>query len=223
MQDENEDNPASIELNTLSPFDNMDGTYDDLDEIPTEDLFRIKPEVTSDDLFINHPDATRFSGVETLSSENSSMTAFFEGIPFNEKLYAACSGSPVFEFPDESELRNTYLPEVVTDSFKPLIPTSARVPKEQTTIQFNSLLTISPLECLLMYAIFPIFTFLVYSQSSEFLGFVPLCRFFSILAGFISFFYLAILPISRGQKTIIFFKGAIIYFGFNCLLDYAAA
>ena len=223
MQEENEDNPASMELNTLSPFDNVDGTYDDLDQIPTEDLIRIKPEVTSDDLFINYPDATRFSGVETLTSENSSMTAFFEGKPFNEKFYAAGSGITLFEFPDESELRNTYLPEVVTDSLKPSIPTSARVPKESTTIQFNSLQTISPLECLLMYAIFPILTFLVYSQSSEFLGFVPMCRFFSILAGFISFFHLAILPISRGQKAIIFFKGAIIYFGVNCLLDYVAA
>ena len=220
MQEEIEDNPASIELYTLSPFDNVDGTYDDLDQIPTEDLIRIKPEVTSDDLFINYPDATRFSGVETLTSENSSMTAFFEGKPFNEIMHAASGRSYVFEFPDESELRNTYLPEVVTDS---LIPTSARVPKEQTTIQLNSLQTISPLECLLMYAIFPFFTFLVYSQSSEFLGYVPLCRFFSKLAGFVSFFYLAILPISRGQKAIIVFKGAIIYFGVNCLLDYAAA
>ena len=217
MQDENEDNPASMELNTLSPFDNVDGTYDDLDQIPTEDLIRIKPEVTSDDLFINHPDATRFSGVELLTSENSSMTAFFEGKPFNEIMYAASGGrSYVFEFPDESELQNTYLPEVVTDSLKPSIPTSARVPKELTTIQYNSL--IQPEKGLLMYVISPILIFLVYS-----LGFVPLCRFFSLLAGLTRFLYLAILPISRGQKAIMFFKGAIIYFGVNCLLDYVAA
>ena len=195
MQDENEDEPAPNGFDIPSPFDNVDGTYDDLENIPTEDLLRIQP------------DATGYPRVETWTSDN--FTAFLEEIPCNEVFYAACARSP--------------LPEIVTDSLKPLIPTSARVPKEPTGIQYNSKLQpINPLKCFSLYAFFPLFILLVYSQSSEFLGVLPLCRFFSLLAGLIRFFYLAMLPESHVQKAVKLFVVAIIYLSFNCLLDCVA-
>ena len=209
MQDENEDEPAPNDFDIQSPFDNVDGTYEELEKIPTEDLLRIQP------------DETGYSRVETLTSDN--FTAFLEEIPCNERFYAAGGRSPLFEFPNESELRNKYLPEIVTDSLKPLIPTSARVPKEPTGIQYNSKLQpINPLKCFSLYAFFPLFILLVYSQSSEFLGVLPLCRFFSLLAGLIMFFYLAMLPESHVQKAVKLFVVAIIYLSFNCLLDCVA-